>query len=441
MESVGTEDCGILTAMRNASLLTIVSLILVPFVAQAFSWKAKTAGEEKVALIEFLNGTQVAKEQTAALVARLVAQSNTTDWMQSAIDFGSELLRQTEGQTAVDPLRRLALETIDYPLHVDNYGPRIVPAEMTAFNDMVIRYAREAKDRVLREVREAQVPEGELWIWRIYNMAFVLKGPRHTVAIDFTNRPELIAKPYSELLKDFNSAIKSGKGPKTLDFHAGAPQVWSETDWQAFADVVDIAFVTHPHGDHTSEPFLREMMHLKKPLVLPGDILCRAQVGGKPQVNWVPFTTRETCHKLTLDHSEPIDIGGISIRNFLGNQGKGVPCNVYLLEIDGVRIVDNGDNYARDKEKMLENAPPADVIIASTWNQVNHILGCVQKAEGFNPQTAAFLPAHENELGHSVNHRESYHEMYTDPNRLGNSVFPLERTFPLGWGECFKFRR
>ena len=99
-----------------------------------------------------------------------------------------------------------------------------------------------------------------------------------------------------------------------------------------------------------------------------------------------------------------------------------------------VFIVDNGDNYARDKEKMLENAPPADVIIASTWNQVNHILGCVQKAEGFNPQTAAFLPAHENELGHSVNHRESYHEMYTDPNRLGNSVFPLERTFPLGWG-------
>lgn len=252
--------------MRNASLLTIVSLILVPFVAQAFSWKAKTAGEEKVALIEFLNGTQVAKEQTAALVA-------------------------------------------------------------------------------------------------------------------------------------------------------------------------------HPHGDHTSEPFLREMMRLKKPLVLPGDLLCRAQVGGKPQVNWVPFTTRETCHKLTLDHSEPIDIGGISIWNFLGNQGKGVPCNVYLLEIDGVRIVDNGDNYARDKEKMLENAPPADVIIASTWNQVNHILGCVQKAEGFNPQTAAFLPAHENELGHRVNHRESYHEMYTDPNRLGNRVFPLERTFPLGWGECFKFRR
>ena len=425
-----------------SGVMMLAGLLLAASEASAFTWKAKSTAAEKAALVDYLRRSEVTCAVVAPehFAAELEAQTNTTDWMQCAIDYGTKVLAAREGRDAADSARRFALEVIDYPLHVDNYGPKITSAEMSAFNDMVVRYARGAKDRVLGEVRAARVPEGELWAWRIYNMAFILKGPRHTVALDLTPRPQLIAKPYAELMKDFTAAVRAngGKTPQRLDFHAGAPQVWCPEDWTAFAEVVDVAFLTHPHGDHTSEPFLREMIRLGKPVVLPGDVTTYVEVPGKPQGERVPFTTGPSCIRLLEDHAEPVDVAGIGVRNFRGYQDD-VPCNVYVLDIDGVRVVDNGDNYDRGKEKLVSQVPPADLIIASTWNSVHHILGCVQAAPGFDMSRAAFLPAHENELGHSVGHRESYHEMYTTPERLGKPAFPLKRTFPLGWGECFRW--
>ena len=54
---------------------------------------------------------------------------------------------------------------------------------------------------------------------------------------------------------------------------------------------------------------------------------------------------------------------------------------------------------------------------------------------------SVLLPSHENELGHSVDHRESYREMYTRKDRLGNREFPWPRVHPLGYGESFLFTK
>ena len=396
---------------RSLAISCVAALVATQ--AFSFTWKAKSIAEEKSALIARLERSDVAcpgLQSPQDFAARLAGDSGTISWMQAAIDYGSALLKVTEGRDATDPVRRLGLEVIDYPLHVDNYGGKLADDERNAFNEAVLGYARTTRDRVVKEVRAARVPDGQLWIWRIYNMAFILKGPQHTVAIDLTSRPVL---------------------PR-------APQVWAAEDWKAVAEIVDLAVVTHPHGDHTSEPFLREMMRLGKPLVLPGDVSTYVIREGRPVA--IPYTTGPSCVKLVEDHKDPVDVAGVGFRNFRGFQDS-VPCNVYLMDIDGVRVVDNGDNYDRGKEKMLEQAPPADVVIASTWNQVHHVLTCVQAAPGFSPEQAVFVPAHENELGHSVAHRESYLEMYTMPERLGKPAFPLTRTFPLGWGECLKYVR
>ena len=129
------------------------------------------------------------------------------------------------------------------------------------------------------------------------------------------------------------------------------------------------------------------------------------------------------------------------MRNFLGNQGKDVPCNVYLIDIDGVLVAHNGDNSVMDKERMLSKCPPADVIIASTWNNVQGMVNCCAGAPGFDRTKSVLLPSHENELGHGVDHRESYHEMYTRKDRLGNREFPWPRVHPLGYGESFLFTK
>ena len=49
-------------------------------------------------------------------------------------------------------------------------------------------------------------------------------------------------------------------------------------------------------------------------------------------------------------------------------------------------------------------------------------------------------PLHvDNELMHTVPHRESYREMYTSPARLGCPNFAWPRVFPLAFGESFTF--
>lgn len=397
--------------------------------AAAFSWKAKPIADEKTALINHLKGARtvsVPSVPSPAKFAEKISMQTGLEWLQEAIDYGNAVLKATQGRDATDAARRLGLEVIDYPLHVNNYSDTITPEEMKAFNDMVIGYARGARDRVLKQVRAARVPSGQLWIWRIYNMAFLIKGPRHTVAVDLTERPQLVAKPYREILKDFNAEMKKGKTFKDFDFHVGAPRAWEDKDWEAVADLVDLAVITHPHGDHTSVPFVNAMVKRGKPMVMPCSKYCMTELSGVTVFD--------------KDNSEPVDVAGVGIRNFRGFQDN-VPCNVYVLDIDGVRVVDNGDNYDRGKEKLLAGVPPADVIIASTWNNVHHVLSCVQQAKGFDAGRAAFIPAHENELGHSVNHRESYHEMYSLDGRLGKLNFPLKRTFPLGWGECLKYRK
>ena len=119
----------------------------------------------------------------------------------------------------------------------------------------------------------------------------------------------------------------------------------------------------------------------------------------------------------------------------MGHQGKKVPCNVYLMEIDGVRVAHNGDNSAVEKEKMLAKCPPADVIIASTWNRVRAMVGACAATPGFDRSRSVLIPSHENELTHPVSNRESYWEMYERKDRLGGKSFPWPQVRPLGYGE------
>jgi predicted cupin superfamily sugar epimerase len=113
---------------------------------------------------------------------------------------------------------------------------------------------------------------------------------------------------------------------------------------------------------------------------------------------------------------------------------------VYLIEIDGVRVVHSGDNSDVAKESMLAKCPPADVIIASTWNHVHKTVGHCAAAPGFDRTKAVLIPTHENEITHVVSRRESYWEMFERKDRLGDRTFPWPCVRPLGYGECVVVR-
>ena len=409
-----------------ANVMRIAALAAVVVFASAFDWKPKTTAKLKADLVAYANS--VGETELANAVK---GASGTAEWMRAAIKRGSELLKASEGADFDDKNRERGLRIIDYPLHLDNYDRERSSAEdKKAFNEVVHEYCVSARERVFSEVAAAKIPKGSLRLWRIYNMGYIIKGPKHTVAIDITARPELYTIGDKYLIKDTNTVI------------------WCKSDWKRLADLADMIFVTHPHGDHYNRDGIEAFIAAKKPVVVPCDLVAYATnrpakkgPDGKYVVEKEILTTAPCCVKLTEDHLEPVDVGGVKVRNFRGNQGENVPCNVYLIDIDGVLVADNGDNYDMDKERMLSKCPPADVIIASTWNNVQGMVKCCAAAPGFDRTKSVLLPSHENELGHSVDHRESYREMYTSKDRLGNREFPWPRVHPLGYGESFLFKK
>ncbi len=409
-----------------ANVLRIAALAAVVVFASAFDWKPKPTAELKADLVAYANSvgeTELAEAVNGA--------SGTAEWMRAAIKRGSELLKASEGGDFNDKNREHGLRIIDYPLHLDNYDLKnSSPEDRQAFKEVIREYCAGARERVFAEVAAAKVPDGSLRLWRIYNMGYIIKGPTHTVAIDITARPKFYDVVEGRFMPDTNVVV------------------WCEADWKRLANLADMIFVTHPHGDHYDRAGIAAFVAAGKPVVVPCDLVAytanrpsKKGPDGKYVAEKKILTTAPCCVKLTEDHIEPVDVGGVKVRNFLGNQGKDVPCNVYLIDIDGVLVAHNGDNSVMDKERMLSKCPPADVIIASTWNNVQGMVDCCAAAPGFDRTKSVLLPSHENELGHGVDHRESYHEMYTRKDRLGNREFPWPRVHPLGYGESFLFTK
>lgn len=405
-----------------ANVLRIAALAAVVVFASAFDWKPKPTAELKADLVAYANSigeTELAEAVNGA--------SATAEWMRAAIKRGSELLKASEGGDFNDKSREHGLRIIDYPLHLDNYDlENSSPEDRLAFKEVVRDYCVSARDRVFSEVAAAKIPDGSLRLWRIYNMGYIIKGPTHTVAIDITNRPLFYGMPDKPYAVDTEHAV------------------WGKEDCNRLAGLADMIFVTHPHGDHYFRDCIEAFIAAGKPVVLPCELVEYVPAMEKKGRWWVAtnsFTTASCCVKLTKDNAEPVDVKGVKVRNFRGNQGENVPCNVYLIDIDGVLVADNGDNYDMDKERMLSKCPPADVIIASTWNNVQGMVNCCAGAPGFDRTKSVLLPSHENELGHGVDHRESYREMYTRKDRLGNREFPWPRVHPLGYGESFLFTK
>ena len=409
-----------------ANVLRIAALAAVVVFASAFDWKPKPTAELKADLVAYANS--IGETELAEAVE---ATADTAEWMRLALKRGSELLKASEGGDFNDKSREHGLRIIDYPLHLDNYDLKnSSPEDRQAFKEVIREYCAGARERVFAEVAAAKIPDGSLRLWRIYNMGYIIKGPTHTVAIDITARPKFYDVVEGRFMPDTNVVV------------------WCEADWKRLANLADMIFVTHPHGDHYDRAGIEAFVEAKKPVVVPCDLVAytanrSAKEGpdGKYVAEKKILTTAPCCVKLTEDHLEPVDVGGVKVRNFLGNQGKDVPCNVYLIDIDGVLVAHNGDNSVMDKERMLSKCPPADVIIASTWNNVQGMVNCCAGAPGFDRTKSVLLPSHENELGHGVDHRESYHEMYTRKDRLGNREFPWPCVHPLGYGESFLFTK
>ena len=237
-------------------------------------------------------------------------------------------------------------------------------------------FYKKASDKVLKEIKRTKVKRGQVALWNLYNMGYIVKTPSHTFGIDLTH--------------------------KYIDI---------------FAQFLDFALISHIHRDHGN---LR-------------DFEAFANAGVKVYAGYMPQEKPEALSWTYVEDGETFNFGEITVtcRKIDHNKKKKGRKLVTSFEIDCGKDTDNaiiihagdGCNY-----KQLEAQHKVDFFIFHLSVGLN-----IQKAiEKIQPEYAVF--SHAWELGHKVDKfRWTIDDLLKISRKISN--FPAERCLLPCWGE------
>ena len=356
----------------------LISLILLSTLElSAFDWKAQSNHElrsDMFAFVEKFRDSTADKSLIKELDHFLKTQKSQAEtaeyaWIQDTHDFVDRMLKAYPAEVSEGAKcsfeRKMLLLLRDYPMHVDN-KPKDAPQELKNAYDSSIRELYSSAEQEALEWLRKRGKGKKLEVFKVYNMGFLFRSGAKVCAIDVQ---------------------------------------WSgsEEEIAEFVSLIDVFFVTHPHGDHYDKPVLEAVLKAGKPLVMPSDIL--------PEFN--------SRHKIIIDKDcpEPMEVAGLTFESRMGNQGVNIPCNVYLISLGKWNIVHNGDNSVDEAEHFLSQKD-VDVLVAACWNKFKDTMDHIKA----NPEgtSCIYMSSHENEKGHTVDHRESYEELFRRADRLGD---------------------
>ncbi len=367
-------------------IIIVLTILCVTFAIEAKHWKPQPTEEVYAGMIakarefaEFAKGTPAGEIVEKFLYKVEPAHlDNPYRWIGDTYALVKNL-EKLQGPVVdkgesdfASMLRRYTLMMVDFPLHVNDKNPSMNPVEKQEYLISRNRYLEGSCRQAIKWLKSVSPAKGELAVYKVYNMGYIFKTSERAFGIDI--------------------------------------RWWgSRSDAKKLAKMFDVLFVTHPHGDHYTNDMLESMIECGKTIVLTKDLL--------------PKTKSQSKIILWEDRTEPLDIEGIKVRCFAGNQGKNIPCDVFHLQFDGWTLVHNGDNSDRARDRRISELEAPDILIAATWNHFQVIMEAAQTARGAADKPMLFLPAHENEVSHTIDHRESYWEAFTMESRFASPTF------------------
>lgn len=294
------------------------------------------------------------------------------------------LLRQYPPTLEPSAERRAAFLLLDNVLHDPEAGNR----------KAVQAFLAERTKVVCTALKETQVTNGAR-IWKLYNDGFVVRTPSATIAFD----------------------IITGKHVGNGSF------ILPEALVEDFARQCDALFISHLHEDHADLQVVQAFLRNNKPVSVPEGLW-------KDQ----PFGDRLVRLKREAETEQAIPIRDgddrLSVINYPGHQGEMVLNNVVLVTTpDGLTFAQTGDQSNNDDFAWIDGVGEkhrVDVLMPNCWAPE-----LPRMIAGFRPSLV--IPGHQNELDHTIDHREPY---WLDPVRLGKEV---SRTVILAWGESYEY--
>lgn len=288
--------------------------------------------------------------------------------------------------TIVEPeIRKMALLMIDNVLHEEKAPQR--PAVQEFFLRQI--------ENAVEEIKTVKVEKGAV-IWKLYNHTFIVKTPSVTIGFD---------------IQRGTVGVENFRLKQELI--------------QRLVGAVDILFISHNHDDHTDIMVAEMFIAQNKPVVSPPDVFA-----GLPVYKNIVHPERKANELQEVN----LPSKGIKLKiiTYPGHQGEKMLNNVYLVFTpEGLSFSHTGDqsNIADFEwiDRIGDNYK-VDVLMTNSWAYYPD----QRLPKGFRP--GLIIPGHENELGHTIDHREPFWLNYV---RLSGPLsFPWVQ---MAWGEKFQY--
>lgn len=275
--------------------------------------------------------------------------------------------------------RRLALYNLDAMLHETKYD------NSEPFKSFVSSRANKVIEDMLSPVKRG------MKIYKIYNDGFVARTKSVTIAFDVVR------------------GALNGES------------IVSEEQIAAIVDRCDVLFLSHNHDDHVDRYVVDRFIAAGKPVVAASEIL-----EGVEGVTHYRSETEILDKEVALKNGERL-----AVKIYPGHQSE-MMCNVYAVTTpEGLTVAQTGDQYNKEDFKWIatvkDQRPSIDALIINCWS-----MDIADAIKGFNPRYV--LTGHENEMGHTIDHREAFWLTY-------QKLQPVEHDYVvMAWGEWFEFK-
>lgn len=206
-------------------------------------------------------------------------------------------------------------------------------------------------------------------IYKLYNASYIVRTPSVTVAYDLYR----------------GAAMKE------------SPSLISDEVMRELVKQCDILFLSHNHSDHVDPVVVDYFLQEGKSVVAPDEVL--------PANKQVKHIREERI----IERSFPVRNGQLRVQILPGHQDA-LQNNIYVVKSpEGYTFAQTGDQYHKEDLDWLLNVHTQigslDVLMINCWaNSLYEVI------DGFDPKLV--LTSHENELGHTIDHRESYWTSY-----------------------------
>lgn len=295
-----------------------------------------------------------------------------------AVDEGLDAYPPVVGD---DIARRLTLYNLDALLHDTRH-------------DNSVAFCAFVESRLAKLIKDLNTPfKKGLRVYKIYNDAFIARTASVNVAFDISRCR----------CRGHEDHIVSNENIVEIVKHC------------------DVLFLSHNHGDHVDRFVVNQFIAAGKPVIAAPDILMGVQ-----------GVTHYRNEEAPQDVEVALKSGQkLQVRIYPGHQSN-MMNNVYAVTTpEKYTVCHTGDQHNKQDMEWIANvknhSPRIDALMINCWTR-----NLTKAIEGFNPHYV--LTGHENEMGHTIDHRESFWLTF---KKIAPTKYPY---VVMAWGEWFTIK-